>query len=599
MTFRLIDRIGGRVWPLSSEALVIGRGEACGVRVEDPLASRVHCKVWAEAARVYVEDLGSSNATLVNGAAVQSSEVASGDRLGIGSSVFEIESLDTLASMTNSDDEAETVDLAHALRPHAQDAVEGASPITVAQYQSLFTFGQELGRAADLGPLLDVARGFVEHNFAPDAACVLRYSLQGRYHTNVLIGDPNESIPNELITEAIDTNRGLLLPEIVREGSARRVQTTMLVPVRVHRVPLGAVVVRSHTRRRVYDHADLMFFSTMAQALAPYWRLVEQHDHRRSWEQTDDKDDGIIIGKSASLREALALADRVAGTALSVLLLGETGTGKELFAHRIHAASRRSDGPFVALNCAAIPRDLFESEMFGHDAGAFTGASKRRVGRFEQAHGGTLFLDEIGDLHPENQARLLRAVDTGTFHRVGGSKEVTVDVRFIAATNKPVATMINDGTFRDDLYHRLSGIELHLPPLRDRAEDIPLLAHSFLHAIAQREGGPALRLTDEAVHELQQRRWRGNVRELKVSIERAAMFATAGGVIEPRHLGAAESVDAATPTAGPTPTEIRPLAEIEAHYIRHVVDHYKGNMQEAAKALGIARATLYRKTGLR
>lgn len=227
-----------------------------------------------------------------------------------------------------------------------------------------------------------------------------------------------------------------------------------------------------------------------------------------------------IIGESPAIKNVIEMADRVAHTDARVLITGANGTGKELVARRIHDRSPRSAGPFIEVNCAAIPSELIESELFGHEKGAFTSAVKQRQGKFEQANGGTLFLDEIGDMSLSAQAKVLRALQENIITRVGGDKQIKVDVRVVAATNKNIPAEISAGNFREDLYHRLSVILIHVPSLNERLEDIPLLADHFIQQICGEYGMPQKSITADAISELQKITWTGNIREFRNVIER-------------------------------------------------------------------------------
>lgn len=284
---------------------------------------------------------------------------------------------------------------------------------------------------------------------------------------------------------------------------------------------------------------------------------------------------------------------KVAKTTSTVLLQGESGTGKEVAARAIHAWSPRRDGPFVAVNCAALPESLLESELFGHEKGAFTGAVDRRRGRVELADGGTFFLDEIGELKPDLQAALLRVLETRSFERVGGSQTIRVDVRWIAATNRDLRAMIAEARFRDDLYHRLSVFPIHLPPLRERRDDILPLAETLLPAIARRIGVAEPQLTPEAARHLATATWPGNVRELANALERAVILAD-GAPIEPAHLTAG---DAATRPSDGTTDGVTDgtLADLERAAIVRALQRWDGNRKQAAEALGIGLRTLYDK----
>ena len=227
-----------------------------------------------------------------------------------------------------------------------------------------------------------------------------------------------------------------------------------------------------------------------------------------------------IIGESQAIKNVIEMADRVAHTDARVLITGSNGTGKELVARRIHDQSPRSGGSFVEVNCAAIPSELIESELFGHEKGAFTSAVKQRQGKFEQANGGTLFLDEIGDMSLSAQAKVLRALQESIISRVGGDKHIKVDVRVVAATNKNLSAEIAAGNFREDLYHRLSVILIHVPSLNERLEDVPLLADYFIKQICGEYGMPVKNINDAAIAELQKMKWTGNIREFRNVIER-------------------------------------------------------------------------------
>ncbi|MBT8492365.1 MAG: sigma-54 dependent transcriptional regulator [Deltaproteobacteria bacterium] len=325
-------------------------------------------------------------------------------------------------------------------------------------------------------------------------------------------------------------------------------------------------------------------------------------------------DFGAIVGDSPALREVLQKVEQVAPTGSTVLLRGETGTGKELVAHAIHINSPRVDKPFVRVNCAALAPGILESELFGHEKGAFTGAIARRPGRFELANGGTLFLDEVGDLPMEVQIKLLRALQEREFERVGGSETLRVDVRVISATNRNLEKMIEDGTFREDVYYRLNVFPLQLPPLRDRPEDLQILAEHFAGKFSRRGGKEIRGFTDRALAKLKSYGWPGNVRELENIVERAMILAQ-GERIDAPELDFGPRGQ--TGTGGPSPASSagtiapsssddgRSLAERlldeEKREIISAVEKSGNNIAGAARSLGINRSTLYyrmRKHGL-
>ena len=302
-----------------------------------------------------------------------------------------------------------------------------------------------------------------------------------------------------------------------------------------------------------------------------------------------------IIGESKAMHDIFDTVRQVAPSRATVLILGESGTGKELIAHAIHNLSNRNKARFVAFNCAAFSPQLIESELFGHERGAFTGAVERRVGRFEQAAGGTLFLDEIAEIDSNIQVKLLRALDPGVFERVGGNQTLRADVRLVAATNRDLASLVREAKFREDLYYRLNVVQIRIPSLRERKEDIPLLANAFLKEICERDGKAFRPLSPEAMDCLLQYDWPGNVRELKGAID-SGMTLSTGKQISVRDLplavrGGAESL---APREAVDQGQVN-LQENERRLIVRALDESGGNRTAAAKKLGISRRTLHRR----
>lgn len=291
-----------------------------------------------------------------------------------------------------------------------------------------------------------------------------------------------------------------------------------------------------------------------------------------------------LVGRAPVFNKALSAVQRMAPSQLPVLLLGESGTGKELFAHAVHDASPRAEGPIVIVDCSGLPYELFESELFGHEKGAFTGAHVRKVGLIETAHGGTLFLDEIGDMPLPLQVKLLRLLETGTFRRVGSVETRQADIRLVAATHLPLDAMAHDGRFRKDLYYRLNALPIRLPALRERREDIPLLAQSLLHC----GSGAPCSIAEPALRRLMAHDWPGNVRELRNVLERARLFAD-GGIIREEHLPEELFVASATPAARPSP----PPPSDET-LLRLAADR-RVSRRELAASLGMSERTLYRR----
>ncbi len=335
--------------------------------------------------------------------------------------------------------------------------------------------------------------------------------------------------------------------------------------------------------------------------------------------ESEDYDIGIV-GRTDAMQNVFKLIGQLAGSDATALITGESGTGKELIARAIYGHSQRSEKPFLAINCAAIPENLLESELFGHEKGAFTGATNQRIGKFEQCNGGTLFLDEIGDMTPATQTKILRVLQSGTFERVGGNQPIKTDVRIIAATNKPLEQAVADKQFREDLFYRLNVVRLHVPPLRERRADIPLLVNYFLKKFAEKNKQPVKAVTDEASRALESYDWPGNVRELENVVHRALVVSKGDAVLSgdlppevtksPRVEGQPASAGAgAGSSVAVAPDDMSAIAQtlfrlarrdpklklipfLEREMVIQALKETSGNQVQAAKLLGITRATL-------
>jgi DNA-binding NtrC family response regulator len=347
------------------------------------------------------------------------------------------------------------------------------------------------------------------------------------------------------------------------------------------------------------DHLQLLVVRALAQR-----KLAAEHQILKE-ELAARRGAPAIIGDDPSVRRVSTALSRAADTDATVLLLGESGTGKELYARTLHALSTRSGGPFVAINCAAIPETLLETELFGHEKGAFTGATARKPGRFELAHRGTLFLDEIGDLPLALQAKILRALEEKRFERVGGTQSLQVDVRVVAATNRQLKAAVAARQFREDLYFRLSVFPIEIPPLRERGNDLETLAHHFIDRFSRDVKNRPMKLSDAARDALRRYRWPGNVRELQNCIERAVILSD-GDTIHPRHLNLSFSESAPGESAADPWDGIdlsgtladagrRVLAEVERRKILAALAEAGGQKPRAADLLGVSYKTLLQK----
>ena len=402
----------------------------------------------------------------------------------------------------------------------------------------------------------------------------------------------------------------LTLPGLDGLQTLERIRATHpLLPVIMLTATSAVEAIMAATRLGAYDYvvkpADGTKLETVAKNAVEHSRLMLRNTQLER--EADSDGYGKILGRSPAMRRLFREMDRLASSDITVLVHGESGTGKELVARALHDHSGRRRKPFVALNCAAIPDTLQESELFGHERGAFTGATDRRIGKFEQANGGTLLLDEVAELALPLQAKLLRALQSRSFQRVGGTSEVRSDFRLIAASHQRLAELVKSGRFREDLYFRIAVFELDVPPLRDRREDVPLLAERFAAELASREGRRA-ELSPGALHLLLKYDWPGNVRELENAIHRA-LVAAEGTRVRPEDLPATiqKAIGGPGPEGGRAvaqvkdgaaqewPFDILNLDALERAAILEAIRQSGGNMTQAMRVLGIARTTLYRK----
>ena len=478
------------------------------------------------------------------------------------------------------------------------NAASEVHPKTDADLTELFQITRALSRVTRQEGLLGSLRGILQARFSADSAWMLLSHTPSQPEDRLLNilapgavpGESAARVLRERLTRVLKERRGILAPERAPNGDKTRVRCTMAAPIFLGDHTIGALCIDRTTDSRVWCRQDLHFFVALAHIIAPFFGAVERmeqlEDENRKLRATGAKL-ARIVGASKAMAEVQRLVTMVAPSMQPVLILGPTGTGKELVAGLIHELSSRSREPLVIVNCAAIPRELFESEFFGHEKGAFTGAVGRKTGLLEQSHGGTLFLDEIGDLSLEHQARILRAVETGRFRRVGGQEEISADFRIVTATNKELTEEIKLGRFREDLYHRLRAVEVRIAPLCQRRSDIPELARHFLQAAAEKEGTPPRRLTPKALEYLAELPWPGNVRELKNMMEVAHTICK-DEVIDVADLRAFAAVQ----DRSPVPV---PLEEVERRHIERTIEYTNGNMVETARLLGIGRSTLYNK----
>lgn len=611
----LIDGQAEPVLLVLDDETIIGRGQDATMRVFDETASRRHAEIVHREGRTVLRDLGSANGTLLNGERVQGEAVLfDGDVIGIG---------DVRMRMRSGDDGDQPT-----VVPSTQDQIEAVVDPEVA-LPFLDSVGQEAQRhlrlvcegaaacadAADADQLARDLLALVVEVLQPDRASICLMGAEQKLRI-VSAYPEGAGLPSSrtLRQRLFDKGEAVLIRDAADEEAKSsdsilrsRYRSTLAAPLRTAEGALGVVYVES-LAPGTYGADDLRALAAAARQAALAIRLLTTLSGARlvirqlSREHAGEAPE--ILGSSPAIERLRDHIAKAAGAEAPVLIRGETGTGKELVARRLHAEGPRHGKPFVALNCAALVEGLLESEIFGHEKGAFTDAKARRDGRIAEAGSGTLFLDEIGELSPGLQAKLLRVLSERSYQRVGGRETLQVECRVIAATNRDLEQMVKDGTFREDLYYRLAVVILTVPPLRERDGDIDLLAEASLERLAARLGRRVPRLTEDARDALRAYPWKGNVRELLNLLERALVLLDGEELTVadlPRELRetspAPNGGDAAAYPAesGLLGDGIFDMRAIEKRAVVAALRKTGGKKGEAAALLGIAWPTLNRK----
>lgn len=563
--------------------------------------SRRQCRIALEEGVVSVRDLSSRNPILVNGRVVNESVLEVGDEIAMGASrlIFtkvannpEHQEKPGTSAVTWSWNKGAVfcVDIG-ALKP-GPDTLPG----TVQDLALLYDTTRELSAALGITALRDVFAARLRSRFKPIRgwlALTWEHEESGLGAFDAFEGDAPHPGANSHAEQALRERKGILSARKDRAAVGNAPVFSLVSAIPFGDRSLGAVALETQAPQGAYDEGDLKFLVLLCRAVAPLIQAVRSMEELRrdnEWLRMRAGESMELLGESTAIRRVCSEIMRAAKTDGSVLVTGETGTGKELAARRIHTLSRRRSQPFVVVNCAAIPQDMFESQIFGYEAGAFTGAREAFEGLLAQAHTGTLLLDEAGDLSPDNQARVLRAVELGTFRRLGAKDETHVDIRVIAATNKDMARAVEEGRFRKDLYHRLNTFEIHMPPLRLHPSDIPILANHFFARFRHEAKRPVTGISAGAMKYLCAHSWPGNVRELRNRIQRAVAVARKKEIQEDdvRIQPNAQAIlgEFGAPLS---------LAEAEKRYIKEILLQTGGNIQQTAKLLQISRTTLYAK----
>jgi Nif-specific regulatory protein len=600
--------------------VTIGRDPQREFPVDDHLCSRLHCRLWFDGNAWRVEDCGSRNGTYVNSRQIDVSLLHPGDAIRIGDRLMVF--IEQGEKLTGSGWQPalmeSTTFLARVPSAEQKDAVVGqlkgsGNPDSVRNAAILCRLAGELHEKDSIAAIVELVVKALTAGTRANAIVIWLTNQSGRLKRYGAKPDDSSEVPSALASLAMDQEDAVLVTQPENEESGAGIESTVVdgeTPSSAICVPIP---LRTGCRGAIeclrMNPVDPLTTSNLELCIAVARQTglaIENLEYREQLEQANVQlrrevvGRSRIVGDSEPIRKLLDMISRVSATQSTVLISGESGTGKELVARMIHDSSDRSSGPYIAVNCAAFNEALLESELFGHEKGAFTGADQRHSGQFERAHRGTIFLDEIGEMTLACQAKLLRLLEGHPFERLGGSDPVKVDVRIVAATHRHLPDRIEAENFREDLYFRLRVIELTVPPLRERGDDIVSLAEHFLEHFRHQTARGPLCLSRAATDALKSHDWPGNVRELKNAIERATVLG-AGDEVLPEDLGLVDGLRRQPSQSGPgdgdSQHEPEPtsLLDAELRHIQLVLKQCGGNKTKACRILGIGRGTLYKK----
>lgn len=590
-------RAGSRFFLRDQSPNMIGREtSSCEIVLNDVHCSRNHAVIWKEGGSWWVEDKGSSNGTYVNGQKIDQAQIADGNRLTVGQTHFVVRFVpDFIESPTSVENYTPTIIYEESVNPDETGQYFLSQLDGVSSGRTLYHMFRLSFRFLECDDPEEIVRESMEFLLNQTNASLVSFLWaddEGNLRPKAIVPEhlAHKVEINELINRLVSREQHSIRVDLVapsNPGSAGQFADTICAPLVYNNETKGGLYLFREKGRFENEHYQLCraLANVIARALVKVRRQsILQLDHERLRRKLGEFDE--LVGESRPMEELKNRIRRVSRATGCVLIRGESGSGKELVARALHQASMRRDRPMLSVNCAAIPDDLMESQLFGHKKGAFTSADNDHIGYFQQADAGTLFLDEIGELTLEGQAKLLRILEGHPFLPVGGTKEVSVDVRVIAATNRELREYVEDKRFREDLYYRLCVFEMHVPPLRERGSDIELLVNHFLDHFTRQHGRSGLKLSPEARDRLLSYQWPGNVRQLRNVMDSAVVMAE-GDTILPDDL----------PLRGSSNSGFESLRIDfwERKLIQEALSRTSGNVPDAAKLLGLSRATLYRK----
>ncbi len=575
----------------------IGRGTECTIQLNDPLCSRVHAIVKNVNGRWEVRDLESRNGTFVNDRKIDDSTLGEGHYLKLGSTEFQFHQSRMRPTLPGDPNVGVTQSIVARFKMGSKefDAADLGAIHSVEQTQDLLLLHQLSIKLLSCGDPQQCIRSSLELVQGRTKASVVGFLSVGddrNLRPKIVLPDYAQqrvNLSEDLMRLVCDEGHAVWIANqknAEAEKAAAHFSDAQCIPLVSGKRVLGAFHLYLEDGRFRQSHFDFAVSAAniTAQALArAYYEETLSTDNQRLKEISGSDE---LVGESPPMLDLKARIARVASAGGCVLIRGESGSGKELVARAVHRQSARADRPMLSINCAAIPADLIESQLFGHRAGSFTGADRDHDGLFKQADMGTLFLDEIGELTSAGQAKLLRILEGHPFLPVGATTEVQVDVRVIAATNRDLALLARERKFREDLYYRLNVFELHVPPLRERGSDVGRLIDHFLDHFGRSHGRPGIRLSDAARSKLISYAWPGNVRQLRNTIDSAVVMAAGPRI---------EAGDLMLQDVGGQELDTLEIEVWERKLILEALKRTGGNVPDAAKLLGIGRATLYRK----
>lgn len=580
-----------RLFAITKPVFTIGRGEANDVVLREPGVLAHHAQIVYTGRDFQIEELDRGAELLINGKRKRRARLVDGDRLTLGEAHVGF-------SM-----------FSEAVRSNDVGSVNPPESSEIAGLRKLYEFSERLMNQGTVDELLEaLLDGVIQVTGAARGAVLLvepddpnrepRVRASRNVQRDIIEGPAGVS--DSIVRHVVSSRRPLLVSDALSDTTfgqsesvlALRLSSVMCAPLIHQGEVIGVLYVGNDQIKSLFERAQLdllVIFASQASLILQNAMLLAalREDKLKLSKELSDKRFGEIIGACPSMLEVFRKIKKVAGTDISVLVTGETGTGKELIAHELHVRSNRSTGPFVTVNCGAIPENLIESELFGHVKGAFTGAVASRTGKFQQAHGGTLFLDEVGELALPLQVKLLRALQERVVYRVGDSKPEKCDIRVIAATNRNLEEMIATGEFREDLYYRLNVVNLWLPPLRERGEDIFIIAKALLSKYADELQSPVKGFSPGALTAIRRYPWPGNIRQLENRIKKALVLCD-------KSLLSAEDLDLGSDAQAPIVPLEKAKEDFQRQYVMEVLERNNGNRTQTARDLGVDPRTIFR-----